>query len=591
MRRARAAVLTVLGLAWLATGQPAGQVPAAALALFLPLDLRGGDRATVTVVDAKTIADIPIVRAVKLPPLGAGAPPASLVLPNGTTKPIDGPAIIDVPRGAREVRVRVETDDGKRALDRAVPVVPVDPKDIERIPPGAALPQHYRTRPVMLAGTQMITGPFDGDYATTAIQLDDRAVPVLAETPRAVWFAMPEGVTSGQHALYLRENGVTAAFPIAVLNLAMSADQLHLLRGQSTGFRATISGPERLNAASWRAGDPSAMVPLDEVRRLAPSFRMPSAGEPGVIFFAIENVSRDTVTISPSQDEKSVQLLDAKSFAGGPFTYSGVAQSKRTGQFSINGLVVAFLEEIAGEPAPPGAIPVANEPANRGGRGTVVVTPAGDAPPPKAPKGGGKIVITAAGDDAGRDEDPCPCYAQVMWSRLNTVLDVVAFFKDYKKDYYHAALIVQVKEGRECPRYVVELTSAVEPGDEAKKVGQVIRHTDGIDYGIRKWRNGRINEGSSAASSGGGAARAGDRFVIDCDAAKRMLGLVESAPKHDWLADTRHGTWTSNSFIAWLLTKSGLDASSVRPPAGENGDAYGWKTGVGEANSPSKAGS
>jgi hypothetical protein len=36
--------------------------------------------------------------------------------------------------------------------------------------------------------------------------------------------------------------------------------------------------------------------------------------------------------------------------------------------------------------------------------------------------------------------------------------------------------------------------------------------------------------------------------------------------------------WNSNSFISWLLERSGLDAESIRPPAG--GRAPGWHAGL-----------
>jgi hypothetical protein len=36
--------------------------------------------------------------------------------------------------------------------------------------------------------------------------------------------------------------------------------------------------------------------------------------------------------------------------------------------------------------------------------------------------------------------------------------------------------------------------------------------------------------------------------------------------------------WNSNSVIAWLLARSGIDTESVRPPAG--GRAPGWQAGL-----------
>jgi hypothetical protein len=36
--------------------------------------------------------------------------------------------------------------------------------------------------------------------------------------------------------------------------------------------------------------------------------------------------------------------------------------------------------------------------------------------------------------------------------------------------------------------------------------------------------------------------------------------------------------WNSNSVIAWVIASSGIDAESIRPPAG--GRAPGWRAGL-----------
>lgn len=71
-------------------------------------------------------------------------------------------------------------------------------------------------------------------------------------------------------------------FPLCVLHLTMSADQLDLLRGQSTRFRAIVSGPERLPPSAWeRASVPAELVDLKAFERVAPEVRVPSATEKG----------------------------------------------------------------------------------------------------------------------------------------------------------------------------------------------------------------------------------------------------------------------------------------------------------------------
>jgi hypothetical protein len=59
-----------------------------------------------------------------------------------------------------------------------------------------------------------------------------------------------------------------------------------------------------------------------------------------------------------------------------------------------------------------------------------------------------------------------------------------------------------------------------------------------------------------------------------------VLDLAPSVPTLVWGRDQlRAGEmWNSNSFISWLLARSGLDTESIRPPAG--GRAPGWQAGL-----------
>lgn len=54
--------------------------------------------------------------------------------------------------------------------------------------------------------------------------------------------------------------------------------------------------------------------------------------------------------MSPSKDQSYATRLTRTDFASGPYTYAGRLQSKNTGTFSINALVVGFFAPIAGRP-------------------------------------------------------------------------------------------------------------------------------------------------------------------------------------------------------------------------------------------------
>jgi hypothetical protein len=322
----------------------AARRPIVERAIAVPVSVATGETISATVVDKDLIARIPSLRPVSLPDVPIESEPLKIAIPAGSHSiqfAIDG--------APPETNFSPSIDLGALAATPIVSGVPAT---------------EYGARPLFTTRLQMVTGPFDGDIGTTAIELDQWRAPIIAETPRAVWFVVPEGVPAGAHVLHVHERTGGAAIPVATLNLAMSADQLSLLRGQSTKFQATVSGPDKVPAKSWKAGDPTDMTYLDEVKRLSPGFKVPKPGEPGVVFFAVENASRQTISISPAKNEAMVYVLDQSAFAGGPFTHNGVAKSKQTGNFNINGLVVAFLDRITGDPLPPGhtALPLPPEP-------------------------------------------------------------------------------------------------------------------------------------------------------------------------------------------------------------------------------------
>ena len=70
------------------------------------------------------------------------------------------------------------------------------------------------------------------------------------------------------------------------------------------------------------------------------------------------------------------------------------------------------------------------------------------------------------------------------------------------------------------------------------------------------------------------------RLADSCTVVQQLLELAPSVPRHTWGRRAR-GTremWTSDSTVSWLLTRTGIDLSSVQPPAG--GRAPGWQAGI-----------
>jgi hypothetical protein len=144
------------------------------------------------------------------------------------------------------------------------------------------------------------------------------------------------------------------------------------------------------------------------------------------------------------------------------------------------------------------------------------------------------------------------------------------------RDLYHSALQIEVPEGT----YVIEQTPVPRLSDEERGVvagGAVGARWAGrfriFRYEIRLWLGGHIPDVAEAVDS---PRRLGD--AEDC--ARRVLALVAQVPTPVWGRDEL-GTgemWNSNSVIAWVIARAGLDTEVIRPPV--RGRAPGWHAGL-----------
>jgi hypothetical protein len=92
-------------------------------------------------------------------------------------------------------------------------------------------------------------------------------------------------------------------------------------------------------------------------------------------------------------------------------------------------------------------------------------------------------------------------------------------------------------------------------------------------YELRRWRDGVIPDVSEAVESP-------RRLTNDPGTSRRILDLVPSVPTPVWGRDEMGAgeMWNSNSFISWLIARSGLDVESIHVPVG--GRAPGWDAGI-----------
>jgi hypothetical protein len=143
-------------------------------------------------------------------------------------------------------------------------------------------------------------------------------------------------------------------------------------------------------------------------------------------------------------------------------------------------------------------------------------------------------------------------------------------------DLYHSALEVRVAAAR----FVIEQAPVRDAHGQQR--GVVTEGAVGIGwaarfrifrYEIRRWRDGQIPDVDEAVESP-------HRLTDEGARAQRVLDLVPHVPTPVWGRDQLEtgDMWNSNSVIAWLIARSGMDTESLQPPTA--GRAPGWQAGL-----------
>jgi len=197
---------------------------------------------------------------------------------------------------------------------------------------------------------------------------------------------------------------------------------------------------------------------------------------------------------------------------------------------------------------------------------------------------GGELFVDRAAETAAPQDASVSLYWLPLGAgghsvRLNgRVFEAVTAFLEHRPacDLYHSALVVRVPEGR----FVIEQAPLGEKPGTTR--GVVAEGAVGsrwaarmriFRYELRRWRDGVIPDVAEAVESP-------RRLTADPCRAHKVLELVALVPTPVWGRDELQAgeMWNSNSFISWLVERSGLGAESIRPPDG--GRAPGWQAGL-----------
>lgn len=317
-------------------------------------DTRTGEKTTARVVaDPKPFRSIPGLRVIEMTTRVAigknGKPDVDTLqarIGEGPAQSCSKPLTGTVPSNAKTVRVSVGQPGGTPATGE-VPVVPGQP----RTPPMTVDPKQFRTPAALQRGTVgVVQGPFDGNNLGTSVMVGGRPAEIIAETNGALYFAVPGNLQPGQTAVVVEEQGVKMKFKVACVGLQLAAGRLQIEKGESASFTATVTGADGLPASAWQSSDANAtasVIDMKEVQQMAPKFRPPAQGAPGMVLLLLQNMSPEIVSMSGGQVVK--QELNQGSFSGGPYTYQGSVGAHQRGTFQIKGTVVPFLAPVAGE--------------------------------------------------------------------------------------------------------------------------------------------------------------------------------------------------------------------------------------------------
>jgi hypothetical protein len=317
------------------------------IGVVIPKDLARGEQASGSVVlNPGSYTNIPGVRVITAgaPAQAGGAGPALnhyQIELNGLIHAADYPFVFTT---GDFLGLRLKAEGGPE----------IQPININLAPaPGStwSQPSQFTAPPIAQAGSlQIIHGPFSGDSSQTSVNINGSEARVIAESPRALFYLIPDNIPPGPAEVDLKERQQRCRLKIWVIGLQMSADRLQLKRGESTAFHVKITGADTIPKEAWSgAGEVPELVDISTVRKFLPDFKPPASSQPGILLLIIENKTPGVVSMS-NGDHIALTFSQASK----SFEYHGSLHSKQTGGFGVDGVLIPFLHELPCQNAGPG---------------------------------------------------------------------------------------------------------------------------------------------------------------------------------------------------------------------------------------------
>jgi hypothetical protein len=192
----------------------------------------------------------------------------------------------------------------------------------------------------------VVRGPFSGDAYDTQFNINGIPITPLASTPYSYYYMPPPSLMPGLQNYQIESPGFPETiFPVFYMTLTMSADDLHLHKGQSTAYHVKLNGLNGLPGSAWSSPDfPSDLVGSSEWNAKTPDAQSPSNSRMGTITLEVTNRSPDVITML-----NSFHILDAQMFApSGMYQLDGSLGAIKDGSFNISGVARAYLQPEVG---------------------------------------------------------------------------------------------------------------------------------------------------------------------------------------------------------------------------------------------------
>ncbi|MDQ6767428.1 MAG: hypothetical protein M3Z41_06425 [Candidatus Eremiobacteraeota bacterium] len=308
--------------------------------LVMPSYIRAGDTISgIVVPDVKKYADVPGLRAIALPLLGALLAGAVVQFGHGF-QPANQPFTYTVPSNAQTVPVTVY------GAGQPTPILN-EPIPVRVGPPDARIPDFTMPALCRPGELHVIDGQLSGVADSMRIQVAGRDAVILAASPRAVYFAVPEDVPAGATQVTLRDAGKTVTFRAAVAQVSLTADKLQLAKNESTTFHISISGLDAVPAVAWNGASLPDTIAHDQLAALADAIRSSGSGQ-GVVLISIMNKTPHSIAIEGAPGGVLVRQVRRGDVAAGPYLFSGTIHSLQSGAFSVNASLVPLLAPVRG---------------------------------------------------------------------------------------------------------------------------------------------------------------------------------------------------------------------------------------------------